>query len=411
MTILLGRVPDAAVKRGTMAGDWQRRCFDLLADDRSDAGIGHRLTSSLILAGIFACAAAIVLASTPLVEDHYAVWLDRVREATDIFFTAEYLLRIWIAPLYAYGGRQRPGMMRLRYMRSFLGVVDLIVILPFWINLMVPFPRDLFLALEMLTLFKLARYTPGLSLVARVLRRELPALGAAMVTVGVLLVISSCIMYALENEAQPQVFGSIPQALWWGIVTVGSVGYGDMIPITPLGKLFNGFVIILGVATFAIPAGLLASGFAEEFRRREFIVTWRAVAALPLFAQLDAGAIAEIAGLLKPQIMPAGGIIVRKGDRAETMFFILSGEVEVEILPSPVVLGAGQYFGEIALLRRTERTATVSAVTTCRLLALEVADFQRLLRVHPTIREHIAAVAEERSGQRRAAEDGTAPSA
>lgn len=387
--------------------DWRRRCFDLLADDRTDSGLGHRLVSSLILLGIAGCALAIILVTVPGLEARTGFWLDRVREATDILFTAEYLLRIWIAPDYIHGGRVSTTTMRRRYMTSFLGVIDLLVILPFWINLIVPFPRDLFLTLEMFTLFKLARYLPGLGLVVDVLKRESSALGAALMTVGVLLVVASCIMYVLENETQPEVFGSIPQALWWGIVTVGSVGYGDMIPLTPLGKLFNGFVIVLGVATFAIPAGLLASGFAEEFKRREFMVTWRAVAALPLFAQLDASSIAEIASLLKPQVVPAGAVVVRKGDRAEAMFFIMAGEVEVEILPEPVVLGAGQHFGEIALLNRTDRTATVSAITACRLLALEVSDFQRLLQVHPTIREHISSLAEQRAAQRKTAEDSS----
>ncbi|MCW0234253.1 MAG: cyclic nucleotide-gated ion channel/potassium channel family protein [Ferrovibrio sp.] len=389
---------------------WRRRCFDLLADDRTDSGLGHRLVSSLILLGIAGCALAIILVTVPGLETRTGFWLDRVREATDILFTAEYLLRIWIAPDYIHGGRISMTTMRRRYMTSFLGVIDLLVILPFWINLVVPFPRDLFLTLEMFTLFKLARYLPGLGLVVGVLKRESSALGAALMTVGVLLVIASCIMYVLENETQPEVFGSIPQALWWGIVTVGSVGYGDMIPITPLGKLFNGFVIVLGVATFAIPAGLLASGFAEEFKRREFMVTWRAVAALPLFGELDASSIAEIASLLKPQVVPAGAVVVRKGDRAEAMFFIMAGEVEVEILPEPVVLGTGQHFGEIALLNRTDRTATVIAISTCRLLTLEVADFQRLLQVHPTIREHISSLAEQRAAQRKTAE-GSAPPA
>lgn len=389
---------------------WRRRFFNLLADDRGSGLAGHRLVSGFIIVAVFACAVAIILATVPGLEPRTVFWLDRLREATDILFTAEYLLRIWIAPDYAHGGRVSAAAMRRRYMRSFLGVIDLLVILPFWVNLVVPFPRDLFLATEMFTLFKLARYTPGLALVASVLQREARGLLAALGAAGVLLVVASCIMYVLEHEAQPEVFGSIPRALWWGIVTVGSVGYGDMIPVTPLGKVFNGMVILIGIGTIAIPAGLLASGFAEEIKRREFMVTWRAVAALPLFAQLDASSIAEIAGLLKPQVVPSGTAIVRKGERAEAMFFIMSGEVEVEILPKPVLLGAGQHFGEIALLRRTDRTATVSAITDCRLLALEVTDFQRLLHVHPTIREHIDRLATERLAQRKTAE-GADPSA
>lgn len=388
----------------------RQRCFALLADDRRDVRLGHHLISALIIISIAACAVAIMLVTMPGLDDRSIFWLDRLREATDVLFTVEYLLRIWIAPDYAHGGRVGPAAMRRRYMGSFLGVIDLLVILPFWLNLVIPFPRDLFLATEMFTLFKLARYTPGLALVAAVLKREARGLTAALGAAGVLLVVSSCIMYVLEHEAQPEIFGSIPRALWWGIVTVGSVGYGDMIPITPLGKLFNGAVILIGIGTIAIPAGLLASGFAEEIKRREFMVTWRAVAALPLFSQLDASSIAEIAGLLKAQVVPRGTAIVRQGERAEAMFFIMSGEVEVEILPRPVVLGPGQHFGEIALMRRTDRTATVSAITDCRLLALEVTDFQRLLHVHPTIKQHIDRIAMERLEQRKTAE-GPGPSA
>jgi len=375
---------------------WRRRCFDLLADGREAATPAHRAVSALILSAVLLCAAAILLVTLPGIDPQAMWWLDRAREATDILFTLEYALRIWMAPDYAGDLRIAPRIMRLRYMRSLSGIVDLLVILPFWINLIVPLPQDWFLVLEMLTLFKLVRYVPGLALVAAVLRNQARPLVAGFLALGVLLVIASCVMYVLEREAQPTVFTSIPHSLWWGIVTMGTVGYGDMVPVTALGKLFGGFVMLLGIAMFAIPAGLLATGFAEEIKRREFIVTWRAVAALPIFAHLNATNIAEIAGLLKPQVVPAGTVIVRKDDRAETMFFIMAGEVEVDIRPQPVILGAGQHFGEVALLRHTKRTATVRSVRECRLLSLGVAEFERLLEIHPDIRDQISRVAMER---------------
>lgn len=378
----------------------RRRCFILLADGLEDYPLAHHAVSGFILLSIFACALAIILVTVPGLDPRVMTWLDRVREATDIIFTAEYALRIWIAPEYAGDVRLPAHVMRTRYARSMLGVIDLIVILPFWLHLLVPIPRDWFLVLEMLTLFKLARYAPGLSLVAAVIRRESRALLAAFLALGVLLVIASCIMYVLEHEAQPNLFTSIPHSLWWGIVTMGTVGYGDIVPVTAVGKMFGGFVMLLGIAMFAIPAGLMASGFAEEIKRREFMVTWRAVASLPLFAHLNASNIAEIAGLLRPQVVPAGTVVVRKNDRAEGMFFIMQGEVEVDIKPQPVILGEGQHFGEIALLHQTRRTATVRTLTQCRLLSLGVAEFNRLLEIHPDIREHISRVAEERHGKR-----------
>ena len=212
----------------------------------------------------------------------------------------------------------------------------------------------------------------------------------------VLLVVESGIMFMLEREAQPELFSSIPHTMWWAIVTMASVGYGDIVPITPLGKMFGGMLMILGIAMFAIPAGILATGFANEIRKRDFVVTWQSVAKVPLFAGLDASRIAEIAGLLKREIVPAHYVVVRRGEPADAMFFIMSGEVEVDVQPHPVRLGRGQYFGEIALLRDTVRTATVTSVSECQLLALEVADFRRLLEAHPDLKAAVMEVAERR---------------
>jgi voltage-gated potassium channel len=153
--------------------------------------------------------------------------------------------------------------------------------------------------------------------------------------------------------------------------------------------------MLLGIAMFAVPAGILATGFATEIRRRDFVVTWNAVARVPLFSGLDATRIAAIARLLKPQIVPERQVIVRRGEPADAMFFIMEGEVEVEIEP-PVKLGKGQFFGEVGLLLDTARNATVEALRECRLLVLDRADFQRLMHQHPDLKARIEAIAAER---------------
>ena len=146
--------------------------------------------------------------------------------------------------------------------------------------------------------------------------------------------IAATVMYMLEHDAQPQLFSSIPASLWWAIVTIATVGYGDMTPIT-IGRahLCRHAPCCSGIAMFAVPAGILATGFAAEIRRRDFVVTWNTVAKVPLFAGLDAASIASIARLLKPQIAPAHYAIVRRGEPATAMFFIMSGEVEVDVQP------------------------------------------------------------------------------
>ena len=308
-----------------------------------------------------------------------------------IMFLVEYFWRIWRAPIL---NPDRPQARR-RYLVSFIGIVDLLSAAPL-LGLLIPDLRDPLLLGQLLAMFKLSRLTPALSLVATVLQAEWRALAAALLVMLVLLMFSSGTMYLLERAAQPTVFTSIPRALWWGIVTMATVGYGDMTPVTPLGRLFGGFVMLLGIAMFAVPAGILATGFAAEIRRRDFVVTWNAVARVPLFAGLDATRIAAIARLLKPQIVPERQAIVRRGEPADAMFFIMDGTVEVEVEPASVRLAKGQFFGEVGLLFDTTRNATVTALTESRLLVLDRADFDRLMKQHPDLKARIERIASER---------------
>jgi voltage-gated potassium channel len=161
--------------------------------------------------------------------------------------------------------------------------------------------------------------------------------------------------------------------------------------------------MVLGIASVAAPAGILATGFATELRKRRSRTSWELVAKLPLFSHLDASRIASIARLLKLDVVPPRYTIVRRGEPGDAMFFIVSGEVEVEMRPHPVRLGAGQYFGEIALLREVPRTATIMSVTECELLVLNAVDFRRLLDEHPAIKQSMREVAERRVAEERAA--------
>jgi len=310
--------------------------------------------------------------------------------------SAEYLLRLWTVPEGDATGVDHPWRARRRYATSFAGIVDLVAVLPALLYVVVPVPADWFRVLRLLRILKVARYTPALALFAAVIRNEARPLLATLLVVAVLLVLESAVMFTLERDAQPTVFASIPHSMWWAIVTIATVGYGDIYPTTPAGKIFGGVVMVLGIAVFAVPAGILATGFASEIRKRDFVVTWQTVANVPLFAGLDASRIAEIARLLKRQIVSAHYAVVRRGEPADAMFFIMAGEVLVDVAPTPVRLGKGQFFGEIALLRDTVRTATITTASECQLLSLDVADFRRLLEVNPTLKATITRIADER---------------
>jgi voltage-gated potassium channel len=383
-----------------MAADmpsWRARFYDWLEETETRSWT-ERCINFFLATVIVVSVAAVALETLRSLQSFYGI-LAAIEVVSVAIFTLDYALRWWMAPEGDPAGAEQPWRVRLRYAVSPFGVIDLLAVLPFYIDLLVPGDPDWLRVLRLLRLLKLARHTPGLSLFVAVIRAEIRPLLAAFLVMSVLLVVESGVMFIIERDAQPERFASIPHTMWWAIVTMATVGYGDVTPITPLGKVFGGMVMVVGIAMFAVPAGILATGFATELRKRDFVVTWHTVARMPLFAGLEASRIAEITALLKRQIVPAHYVVVSRGEPADSMFFIMEGEVEVDVLPYPVRLGKGQYFGEIALLRDTVRTATVTAVKECQLLALDAADFRRLLEGHPELKATITATAEQRMAQ------------
>jgi voltage-gated potassium channel len=210
--------------------------------------------------------------------------------------------------------------------------------------------------------------------------------------------IAASIMYLVEREAQPDKFGTIPDAMWWAIVTLGTVGYGDVVPITVPGKLVAGVTILFGLMMVALPVGIIASAFANEIRRRDFVVTWSMLARFPLFAELNAIEIGDIMRLLKAQTFNTGDVIIRKGEEGHSMYFIAAGEVEIELPKDRVRLGAGKFFGEVAVLKRSKRSATAIALSRTNLLILEAHDLHALMERDSRIAEHVRAAVRERGG-------------
>ena len=188
-------------------------------------------------------------------------------------------------------------------------------------------------------------------------------------------------------------------------MTIGTIGYGDVVPVTALGKFIATCTIFAGLVLMALPVGIIATAFAEQIQRRDFIVTWGMISRVPLFAELDATEISDIMELLRAQVVEPGEIIMRAGDAARSMYFIAAGEVEIEIRRKKerVRLGTGQFFGEVALLRRTRRTATVTAITRTNLLGLDAHDLHALMQRDSRIAERVKEVVEHRVGKRAAA--------
>jgi voltage-gated potassium channel len=337
---------------------------------------------------------AVVWTMESLTRD-YALLFDLSESFIVALFTIEYLARLWIA---GGDGSQRfrsVGRARLAYIFSAHGVVDLLAFLPFFVTVFITVDPRYVHILPILRILKLMRYSPALETLGSVVYNERRTLFAAATIMLVLLLLSSSLIYLVERNAQPEVFSSIPNSMWWGIATLTTVGYGDVTPVTPLGKVLGSIVTVLGIGMFALPAGILATGFSQEIKQREFLVTWNLVAGVPMFKGLNAQEIARITRLLVPQMVQAGQVVVRKGDQADCMFFIVSGELEVELEDARKPL-TGDFFGEIALLTGGTRSASVLAVTRAQLLVLNGKHFQTFLDHNPDLAETISRVAQER---------------
>jgi voltage-gated potassium channel len=285
------------------------------------------------------------------------------------------------------------------HLYSFSGFVDLISVIAVPIALLCGVPSANAWLLASLWILKLAQDSPGFAQLQRVFVVEAKALASVLALFLIVLFLSSAAMFLIERHAQPTAFNSLPQALWWAVVTLTTTGYGDKVPITILGRMLGGIVMIFGIATFGLSTGILATGFAAETRRRNFIRTWDLVSKVPFFQSLDPAAITEITHLLRLLEVPERTAIIRRGKVGDCMYFIAAGEVQVDVKPSPVRLGPGAFFGELALLGDSVRSANVTTTTSSTLLILDLADFRAFTANHPDLKRAIDAEAQRRMNQ------------
>ncbi len=323
-----------------------------------------------------------------------------------VLFLIAYLARLWVAPEIPHLRQVSQTRSRVRWMLSAEGLVDLLAVIPALATVYggARLGADSASVFVLLWVLKLATHAPGVGLIARVFHNERSALGAAAALFAIILFSAATVAHWLEEAKQPEQFGSIPAALWWTIVTLTTTGYGDVVPLTAAGRVLGGLVMICGIAVLALLAGILATGFATEVRRREFVRIWDLVAKVPFFSEIGAIAISDIVERLRSRSYPKGATVIRKGAAGDSMFFIVGGAVEVRLGAVTKTLADGDFFGEMALLDRKPRSADVVTTTPCTVLVLNVADFYQLAGQQPTL---IAAI-EAEAKRRRASDSGAA---
>ncbi|TCM63701.1 voltage-gated potassium channel [Acinetobacter calcoaceticus] len=210
---------------------------------------------------------AVILESVDSIYLAYKVFFDGFEYFSIAVFSVEYLMRFW--SIVEKNPEQSAWRSRWQWITSGAAIIDLLAILPAYLNFFVHIDLRFLRTLRLLRLLKLTRYFVSLQILLRVFAREKGSFQAVIFILIILIVMAAAGMYVVENKTQPEVFSSIPAALWWAVVTLTTVGYGDVTPVTPLGKSLGAIITILGVGFAALPAGILANGLANELEARK----------------------------------------------------------------------------------------------------------------------------------------------
>ncbi|ASP36744.1 cyclic nucleotide-gated ion channel [Labrenzia sp. VG12] len=376
--------------------NFKRALYEVLEDTGKRRLAARSLRQFLVVLILLNIGLA-VLETVPQVRDTFGPHLRFVQLGSGFIFLVEYILRLYVADLHPPLRRYGPFWSRYRYAVQPDAVIDLIGALPLLFVLFLPNQAvTVVVLLRLLRFLKLARYSPALrSLISAVVAERKALMGSTMIIAGVIL-LAATLMYLIEHDDQPEKFRSILHGIYWAITTVTTVGYGDVVPVTNLGKMVGSVVMMMGYGLIALPVGIIASAFAREIHSRDFVVTWSMVARVPLFEDLKATEIAEVTKLLQAQSVRKGGIIADKGDVADKMYFIADGEVAIKLEHDTVYLGEGNFFGELALINQTTRTAVVTANSDCQLMVLEAGALQQLMDRDEALAHKIMEEARER---------------
>ncbi|GHB32459.1 cyclic nucleotide-binding protein [Pseudovibrio japonicus] len=365
------------------------KVYNLL--ERSSAGnrLARQIDAILILFIVVNVGLA-VLETEPSIGEVYIWQIFLLDIIAGSVFAAEYLLRLWVSDLHPPLRKYGPFKARVAYALQPLSLVDFVAVLPFWLSLFfASISWKSLVILRLLRFLKIARYSPAVrSLISAVVTERKAIVGSLVLILGVALV-AATLLYSVEHVAQPENFGSIPNALWWAFSTLTTVGYGDVVPVTAAGKMIASLVMLTGYCLFALPVGIIGTAFAREIHSRDFVITWGMVATVPLFERLSAVEIAAVTELLHSHSVPEGRSVCEKGEDGDSLFLIASGEVEEVFEDHSIVHGEGEHFGEASLFGHRKRTASAIARTSVQVMELKMEDLRRFMDRKPAVAKKI----------------------
>jgi voltage-gated potassium channel len=363
--------------------------YAVLEEGQLDS-LASRLVEGFLIALIITNVTAVALETTIYYKRYPNFFADF--EAFSIAaFTVEYAVRVWSSIEDPRVAARGPVTGRIAFALRPLMIVDFLAFAPMYLAFVLPFrtPTQLLRIFRLLRLVKLARYSQALPALLGVLYAERSALFASFILMISVMCVSAALMQATEGAIQPKSFGTMPDAMYWAITTLTTVGYGDLVPVTPIGKLIAGVTMVTGLLLFALPIGILANGFVSDLHRRQFSVTWSMMKRQPLFRDMHVDAVSEIIDALSAKLMREHTQITVAGQAANTVYLIVSGQAHLEGETESYDLEPGDVFGQEALDVGRDSDSTVTARSEMRLLLLAGDDIRRLARKYPLLRSRL----------------------
>ncbi|HLY07233.1 MAG TPA: cyclic nucleotide-gated ion channel [Rhizomicrobium sp.] len=351
---------------------------------------GSRIVEGVLVSLILANVAAVALESVPSIANRYQGFFQTFELFSIAAYTIEYTARVWSSledPRIAARGPVRG---RLAFALRPLMIVDFLAFAPSYLAFLLPVDLRVLRIFRLLRLVKLARYSQALPALLGVLYLQRSALFASFILTLCAMCASGELMYIAESHIQPNVFGTMPDAMYWAITTLTTVGYGDKVPITPIGKFIAGVTEVTGLLLFALPIGILANGFVSDLNRRQFAITWSMMKRQPLFLGMDVHTVTEVLGALSAKLVREHTQITTVGQSANTLYLIASGRASLEGDSESYDLEPGDVFGQESLAVGARFGATVTARSEMRLLVLAADDARRLARKYPLLQQRLA---------------------
>jgi voltage-gated potassium channel len=380
----------APVAPGTRRSAVRAWIYALLEEGELSSPL-HRIAEAFLITLIIANVLAVALETIPFIYNRWHILFTDFEYFSVGAYTIEYMLRIWASMEDPRIAARGPVRGRFAFAARPLMIIDLLAFAPSYLSFIFPVDLRVLRIFRLFRLVKLARYSQALPALLGVLYAERSALFASTILLISTVFVAGEVMHITEGAVQPKTLGTLPDAMYWAITTLTTVGYGDVTPQTELGKLIAGITMVIGLALFALPIGIIANGFVNGLNRRRFAVTWTILKHQPLFEGFDVEALSDILECVTADVIREHGQLIVAGENANAMFIIVSGTAREDREDAEDVLEHGDIVGAQALKHQATYRRTVTARSEMRVMAIPHEDLRRLARKYPLLRSRVEA--------------------